>query len=325
MSEQRARRVIGVDLGGTKTLAVLADVDPVGVPVVIDRELRPSNAHSEAAVDSILGAVGALLDRSEQPVRSVGIGLAGFVDRDGMVRVAPNSPGVVGIDIAGAVRERFGLPVIIDNDANCAAVAAHRDAGPHCDDLVAVTLGTGIGGGIVLGGRLLRGANGFAGELGHMMVVADGLDCPCGLRGCWEQYASGSALGRLAREAAAAGDAPSVLELAGSVEAITGMHVTDLLADRVPDALALFERWAKYVALGVANVVVVLDPQVIVIGGGVSAHRDLLGELVVSWLDTSFPTVVKDRNIEIVITGAGPDTGAIGAAVLASYIKALEL
>lgn len=321
MSEQRARRVIGVDLGGTKTLGVLAAVEPVGTPEVIDRELRPSHAHSGQAVEGILEVVGSLLERSDEPVRSVGIGLAGFVDRAGTVHVAPNSPGVIGVDIGAAVRERFGLPVIIDNDANCAAVAAHRDAGPHCDDLVAVTLGTGIGGGIVLGGRLLRGANGFAGELGHMIVVADGLECPCGLRGCWERYASGNALGRMAREAAAAGDAPSVLEAAGSIEAITGMHVTELLAERAPDAVALFERWARFVALGVANVVVMLDPQVIVIGGGISAHRDLLGELVISWLDTSFPTVVKDRNLEIVITGAGPDTGALGAAVLASYIK----
>lgn len=317
--------MIGVDLGGTKTLGVLADVAPAGVPAVIDRELVPSAADTGAAVEGILGVIGSLLERSEEPVRAVGIGLAGFVDRNGIVHVAPNTPGVIGIDIAGAVHERFGLPVIIDNDANCAAVAAHRDAGPHCDDLVAVTLGTGIGGGVVLGGRLLRGANGFAGELGHMIVVADGRECPCGLRGCWERYASGSALGRMAREAAAAGEAPSVLELAGSVEAITGEHVTDLLAEpAAPDALALFERWAKFVALGVANVVVILDPQVIVIGGGVSTHSDLLGELVVSWLDTSFPTVVKDRNLEIVITGSGPDTGAIGAAVLASHIKALE-
>lgn len=315
-----SRRIIGVDIGGTKTLAVTADVPHRGQPEVVDRELRPSEASSEAVLDVVLESIGTLIDRSEEKVRGVGVGLAGFVDRSGVVRRAPNSPGLVGLDIVTLAQERFGLPVVVDNDVNCMAVAAHRDAGPHCEDLVAVALGTGIGGGIVLGGHLLRGANGFAGELGHMVVMPGGIECACGVRGCWERYASGSALGRIAREAAVEGRARSLLEAAGSVEAIRGEHVTMLVEHGDTDAEAIFAEWSGFVALGLANIILVLDPQVIVIGGGISEQGARLGELVVAALQADYPTAVEGRNIEIVITDSGPDTGAIGAAVLASHL-----
>ena len=308
--------VIGVDVGGTKTLALLVELAPGSPPQVVDRELVPSQAGSDKSVEQIEAAVGAVLERAAIRPVAIGVGLAGFVDRHGIVRTAPNSAGLVGVDVAAILERRFDLPSVVDNDANCVAVATHALAEPGAQSLVAVTLGTGIGGGLIIGHRLLRGANGFAGEPGHMVIEYDGLLCPCGQRGCWEVYASGSGLERLAREAVEAGRATSLLELAGSVDAVQGEHVTELLAAGDADALAIFERYAGYVAVGLANLLVLLDPEIIVIGGGVSRHGALLLELITREFDDGYPSAVVGRASRILVAPDGPDAGAIGAAVL---------
>lgn len=314
-------RYIGVDVGGTKTLSVLVELPPHGGrPNVLDRELLPSHAHTDEAMNMIVQSVTALMERDATVPAAIGVGLAGFVDRRGIVRQAPNTPGLVGVDVAGELGLRFDLPTLVDNDANCAAVAAHRIVTGGCESLVAVTLGTGIGGGVILDGKLLRGANGFAGEPGHMVIDPDGPLCPCGQRGCWETFASGTGLARLARSAAADGRAPNVLAAAGgSLDAIRGEHVTRLLDERDPGALEVFGTFAGYVALGVANLVMLLDPEAVVIGGGVSTHGDLLEQLVGAELDSRFAAAVRDRNVRIMVTPAGPETGAIGAAILGAY------
>jgi glucokinase len=207
--------VVGVDVGGTKTLALLVAVDADGTPVVVDREQVPSDANSPEVVGSIVDALGAVLARASTPVERVGVGLAGLVDLTGVVRRAPNSAGLNDVDVVGAVSAAVGLPVVTDNDANCVAVAARALLAPDAQHLVAVTLGTGIGGGLVVDGQLVRGAMGFAGEPGHMVVDRNGVPCPCGQRGCWERYASGTALGRLGREAAEAGRGTSLVAAAG--------------------------------------------------------------------------------------------------------------
>ncbi len=311
------QHVIGVDVGGTKTLALLIELSAEHPPEVLDRELVVSEADSIKAVDQIEAAVAALLSRADgRRPAAIGVGLAGFVDRVGVVRTAPNSAGLVGVDVATLLEERFDIPSVVDNDANCVAVATHALAEPGAQSLVAVTLGTGIGGGIIIGHRLLRGANGFAGEPGHMTIDMAGPRCACGQRGCWELYASGTGLERLARTAAAEGRAPAVLELAGSLDDVRGEHVTELLAHGDPGALEIFERYAGYVAVGIANLLVLLDPEVIVIGGGVSRHGALLLELVTRALDDDHPSAVKDRSSRILVAPDGPDAGAIGAAVL---------
>lgn len=307
---------IGVDVGGTKTLALLIELVDGAPPRVIDRELTSSEADSSGSVDQIDSVVGALIARAPSAPVSIGIGLAGFVDRLGVVRTAPNSAGLVGIDVATLIEERHGTPSVVDNDANCVAVATHALAEPGAQSLVAVTLGTGIGGGIIIGHQLLRGANGFAGEPGHMVIDLEGPLCPCGQRGCWEVYASGTGLERLARAAVLEGRSPSLLELAGSPEAIRGEHVTELLERGDPSALELFEEYAGYVAVGLANLLVLLDPEVIVIGGGVSRQGALLLELITRVLDSDFPSAVADRSSRILVAPDGPDAGAIGAAVL---------
>ena len=314
-------RYIGVDVGGTKTLAVLVELPADrGRPVVLDREMMPSLAASDRALEMIATSVAALVQRSATEPAAIGVGLAGFVDRRGIVRTAPNTPGLVGVDVAAELGRRFDVPAVVDNDANCVAVSAHRLLPDGVESLVAVTLGTGIGGGIVLDGRLLRGANGFAGEPGHMVVDPHGPICACGQRGCWETVASGTGLGRMAREAVAAGTAPAVLAAAGGdVAAVRGEHVTDLLDGRDPGAVEIFTEYAGYVALGVANLILLLDPDVVVLGGGVSAHADLLEELVGSELSRRFPTSVRERDVRVVVGPGGPESGALGAAILAAH------
>lgn len=316
-----APRYVGVDVGGTKIRALMVEHSQRGAPpTVLDRVEVPSAGDGEAMVAAIGESIGLLIRRHATVPAAIGVGLAGFVDRHGIVRRAPNTPGLVDVDVAGRLGARFDLPTMVDNDANCAAVAAHHLVAGDAESLVAITLGTGIGGGIVLDGRLLRGAHGFAGEPGHMVIDRDGPECACGQRGCWEVFASGTGLARLARIAADAGRAPSILDAAGgSLEDIRGEHVTAQLAAGASDAGAVFREFAGYVALGIANVVVLLDPDVVVIGGGMSAHGELLERMVDDELRDRFPSASSGRDVRIEVTPGGPDAGAIGAAILGAY------
>jgi glucokinase len=317
MSGQRL--VMGVDVGGTKTLAVVVALGAPGTrPEIVDREQVPSDAGSPEVVDAVVTAVRAVRDRVDGTVEALGIGLAGLVDRQGVARRAPNAAGLIDLDVVGRVGSAVGLRTVTDNDANCVAVAAHALVAPEARHLVAVTLGTGIGAGLVVDGRLLRGAEGFAGEPGHMVVDRDGIECPCGQRGCWERYASGSALGRMGREAATAGAAPSLVDAAGSAEAVTGEHVTALAAAGDIAAGEVLDAFADEVALGLANLMVVLDPEVVVVGGGVIAAGERLLDRVRSTLAATYPHAVDRRSVQIVGSPGGPEAGALGAALIAA-------
>jgi glucokinase len=206
------------------------------------------------------------------------------------------------------------------NDATCAAWAERTiGAAAGRDDVVLVTLGTGIGGGIVAGGRLLLGANGFAGEIGHMVVDPHGPRCPCGKRGCWERFGSGSGLGRLGREAAQAGQAHRVAELAGGdPEAVRGEHVTAAAAEGDEEAMAVMAQFGWWLALGLANLANVFDPQCFVVGGGLVAA----GAVLFDPLKTAFADLVEAVQyrppIDILPAELGERAGAIGAALLAA-------
>ena len=243
-----------------------------------------------------------------------------MVNRAGVLAFAPNLPGVVDLAVADGLRRRLpGTPVTVANDATCAAWAERAvGAGQGSDDLLLVTLGTGIGGGMVGGGRLLLGANGFAGEIGHMVVDPQGPRCPCGKRGCWERFASGSGLGRLGREAAQAGAAPEVVNLAGGdPESVRGEHVTRAAAGGDPDALVVIEQFAWWVALGLANLANIFDPECIVLGGGLVGS----GGLLLAPIRAAFAGLVEGvehrPGIRIVLARLGERAGAVGAGLLA--------
>jgi glucokinase len=217
------------------------------------------------------------------------------------------------------MRAALGVPVVVGNDATCATAAEHRvGAAKGARDVVLVTLGTGIGAGLVSGGEVQLGAAGFAGEPGHMIVDPGGPPCPCGRRGCWERMASGSGLGRLARDLAEAGQAERVVVLAGGdPESVRGEHVTTAAREGDPDALEVIRQFAWWVALGIANLVNVLDSELVLIGGGLVDAGDLL--LVPVREAFRGLVLAADHRPPVRIEAAllGSEAGAVGAALLA--------
>lgn len=302
----------GVDVGGTKCLGVLLADDGA----VVAEERRPTPRGAAAIVDAVCDVIGALGGRG--PVDRVGVGVPGLVDRSGTLRVAPNLAGVMNLDVKGQVEARCGLVVSVDNDATCAAWGERMaGAARGRDDVVLVTLGTGIGGGFVLGGRLYRGANGFAGEIGHVVVDPDGPPCVCGQRGCWERYGSGSGLARLAREAAVAGQAPGLVERAGGdPDRVRGEDVTVAAAAGDPGAVVVLDRFAWWLALGLANLANTFDPACFVIGGGLIEA----GDLILDPVRRHFVELVEAGEhrppVEILPAQLGDQAGAVGAALL---------
>jgi glucokinase len=305
---------VGVDVGGTKCLGVLLEDDGQ-----IAREHRiptPGGGSGPRLIDAVAEVAAEL--QSGQRV-AVGVGVPGLVDKDGVLRFAPNLRGVIELRVRAELEERLGVDVHVDNDATCAAWAERNvGAGRGRSHVILVTLGTGVGGGIIVDGRLVRGANGFAGEIGHMVVDVGGQPCPCGKRGCWERYASGSGLGRLAREAAHAGQVPRVVELAGGdPEAVRGEHVTAAAAAGDPNAKAVMDRFAWWVALGLANLANAFDTECFVLGGGlVEAGGLLLDPVRAAYLDL-VEAAEHRPTVEIAPAALGERAGAIGAALLA--------
>jgi glucokinase len=322
MSGPARRLVCGLDLGGTKLLGVVLDADDDGPPLIEHRVPTPRGP--DAVVEALV-AMGHDLDAKARdqlgaPVTAVGLGIAGLVDRSGTLRYSPNLPGVVDLNLADRLRDGLGVPATVDNDANCAVWGEHeRGAARGANHSLLVALGTGIGGGITVKGELLRGAHGFAGEPGHMVVDPDGPPCPCGRRGCWERFASGSGLGRLGREAAHAGSADRVVELAGGdPEDVKGEHVTQAAREGDEQAVAVFRQFAWWVALGIANLVNILDSEIVVIGGGlVEAGEILLEPVRASYRELVMGGPHRDE-VPIVEAQLGEQAGAIGAALLAA-------
>lgn len=305
------RRRVGIDVGGTKCLGVALD----DAGTVID-EQRLATPHGPAAIIDTLEQ----LARSLGASGSIGLGVPGLITRDGVVRASPNLVDINDFAVGRLLSARLGFEVHVDNDATCATAAEWQlGAARGATEFLMVTLGTGIGGGIVAGGALIRGANGFTGEIGHMVIDPNGPPCPCGRRGCWERLASGSGLGRAARQAAADGRAPVLLELAGGdVEAVRGEHVRVAAADGDPGALAVIDEFARWVAIGLVNLTNVLDPQVIVLGGGLASSGHLYHGPIQAWFEELLYAPMLRPHPRLVFAEHHELAGAIGAAVLGS-------
>jgi glucokinase len=310
--------VIGIDVGGTKSLAVL---HRGGTEVL--RVVRPTPSGSASLLDTIVELSMEIeegarrLGLSQQTIPDVGIGLPGLVTRSGTLRAAPNLIDVVELDAKKILEDRLRRRVWVDNDATCAAVAEWREgSGANCDDFLLVTIGTGIGAGIVANGRLLRGTNGFAGELGHMFVDPAGPPCPCGRSGCWERYASGSGLALLARRAVESGNGDDFVRHAGSIERIRGEDVAELASSGSTEALGVLDEFGRWIAIGLSNVVNVLDPERIVLGGGAARLGDLLLQPVRHWLEKILYASDHRPIPDVVIARFGESAGAIGAGML---------
>lgn len=313
-----AALAIGVDLGGTKIAAGVVDT---GGRILAEAQLPTPGKHRDPA--EIEGAIGTVVGqlRAGYDVTAVGVGAAGFVDAErSCVLFAPhlawrNEP------VRRTLSARLGLPVVVENDANAAAWAEHRfGAGRGESQLLVVTLGTGIGGGVVLDGTLQRGAHGLAGEFGHMLVQPGGHRCECGNRGCWEQYASGRALVREARELARSGS-PVTVDLVeragGDPEQLTGPLITAAAQAGDRAAVDLFAEIGEWLGLGLASLAAAYDPGTIVVGGGVSEA----GELLLGPARDAFARSLTGRGFRpeprVVTAELGNRAGLVGAADLA--------
>ncbi|WP_354639728.1 ROK family glucokinase [Kitasatospora camelliae] len=307
---------IGVDVGGTKIAAGVVDENGE----ILARTRVPTPADPQWAVDAIAQAVQELKEQYPD-VAGVGVGAPGFVDRNrSTVIFAPNIAWE-NEPLQQRIEELTGLGTVVENDANCAAWAEFRfGAAAEYEDMVLITVGTGIGGGIVLDGRLHRGRFGVAGEIGHLNMVPDGLLCGCGGRGCWEQYGSGRSLRRYGREKAAADPIAGkrMLELNdGVAETIRGIHITEAAEEGDPLALECYDELADWLGRGMADLAALFDPGVFVLGGGVSDSGALLLDPVARAFGTYLTGGAHRPRAEVVLASMGSAAGIAGAADLA--------
>ncbi len=308
---------IGIDVGGTKVLGGV--VDESGN--ILEKARRDTPRQGGSDLTKSIAEVALELMRNHK-VSAVGVSAAGFVSSDRKTMLAtPNIAGWNGVNLDAELTELIGIDVVIENDGNAAAWGeAVFGAGRGETHMLMLTVGTGIGSGIVVNGQLHRGAYGIAGEIGHMRVVPEGHLCGCGARGCFEQYASGSGLMRHVREAIAATPdiARNLLALGdGTIEGLKGHHVTE--AARAGDvvALAAFNTTAQWLGAGIASLSVILDPAIVVIGGGVVDAGEILLEPTRANMERKMPFSGKHPLPKLVAATLGNDAGLVGVADLA--------
>lgn len=304
---------IGIDVGGTKINAFRVARDGE----ILDRKNVPTPAEdAEAMLAHMVDLARAMLT---DDVLAIGVGAAGMVDAvDGILRFAPNLAWR-DLPIAARMREALGLPCQVDNDASMAAYGEYRfGAGRGYLHMLLVTVGTGIGGGIVSDGRLFRGAHGFASEIGHIIVEPQGPLCGCGNLGCWEQVAAGRAIDRLGREAARAHPDSGLVALAGGdPEKATGRLVTEAAQQGDDVAIAVLAEVGRRLGEGIAGLVNVLDPQIVVVGGGAIVAGDLLLDPTRAAFQQAVEGPEYRPRVPVVAAQLGNDAGAVGAAALA--------
>ena len=308
---------VGVDVGGTKVLGGV--VDASGKVLATSRRDTPREGGGELT-KTIAEVARELMQ--EHSITAVGVSAAGFVSSDRKTMLAtPNIADWNGVQLDVELTKLIGLPVVIENDANAAAWGeAKFGAGRNQAHMMMLTIGTGVGGGIVVNNELYRGAFGIAAEFGHLRVVPEGHLCGCGARGCFEQYASGSALRRHAREAISASPDLARNLLArgdGTIDGLTGQAITDAAREGDAVALAAFQTTAQYLGAGIASLAVLLDPSCVVIGGGVIDAGEILLAPTREAMKRYMPFAGKHPYPEIVAAELGNEAGLVGVADLA--------
>ena len=306
---------IGVDIGGTKIAAGVVDEEGT----ILDTSQVPTPPTPDGVIDAIADAVRGA--STEHPVDAVGIGAPGYVDdKRATVMFTPNLSWRHEA-LKDKVEQRIGLPVVIENDANAAAWGEYRfGVGTGHDDVICITIGTGLGGGAIISGRLYRGRYGVAAEFGHVRMVPDGLLCGCGSQGCWEQYASGKALVRYAYQRAVATPERAGVLLGlgdGTPDGIEGKHISEAAREGDPVAVDAFRELARWAGAGLADLASLFDPGAFIVGGGVSDE----GELVLEPIRKSYRRwLVGSRwrpHAEVLAAQLGNRAGMVGVADLA--------
>ncbi|HYN90422.1 MAG TPA: ROK family protein [Thermoleophilaceae bacterium] len=304
--------VLGVDVGGTKVAVAVVD----GVTATRSVERPTSTGSTEELLDGIEAAVRGVIEEAGEPA-AIGVGVPSQIEYEtGTVETSVNIP-LAGVPLRAELGRRFGVPVFVDNDANCAALAeAHMLGESH---LVMITLGTGVGGGVVIDGLTFRGAHGLGAELGHVTINPDGPPCPgnCPNRGCLEAYCSGQALERDATELAQDKPDSGLAGRIGPDGRVSGRELVAAADDGDPDALLLIENFARMLGVGIATFVNVFEPDRLAIGGGLSRASHLFLDRAVQEAGArALPALWK--RVTIALAQGGADAGVIGAGVLAA-------
>ena len=308
---------IGVDVGGTNVKVAL--VDKTGSIVYSDTVPTRAEMGYEYTISNIIKAISDVIKESKvakDAVEGIGFGFPGQIDCDnGIVRLAPNIPGWVDIPIADIVSKEFGVPVKVDNDVRCAALAElNYGAGKGTTNMICITVGTGIGSGLIVNGKLVRGASNAAGELGHIKLqMENGPLCGCGDQGCLEAFASGPAIVAMAEEYIKGGKSTKYRELAKNE--ITPYYVCEAAKQGDVVAKKIFEIIGTYIGTGLASVVNLLNPEKIVIGGGVADAGDFLFNPIKDALKKrTMP--IQGAAVQVVHAELGNSAGVIGASLL---------
>jgi glucokinase len=311
---------IGIDVGGTKVLGGV--VDGQGNILTTHREETPKSGGTDLT-QTVIGVIQELLAQyPEKEIAAVGISAAGFVSSDRQTMLAaPNIAGWNGVNLHNEIKKEILLPIVIENDANAAAWGeAKYGAGRGENDVMMLTIGTGIGGGLVNDGELYRGAFGVAGEFGHVRVVPNGIECGCGARGCFEQYASGSALKRYLKEEIESSPEKAeklLVRVGGKIENLKGDLIMAAARDGDPLALAAFNTTGEWLGAGIASIAMVIDPACVVIGGGVAEAGEILMRPTRAAIEKFMPFNEKHPSPKVFAAQLGNDAGLVGVADLA--------
>ncbi len=310
---------IGVDVGGTNVKIALVDKKgeikfPKTVPTRAEMGYEYTIGNIQQSIKDLISEAGI----EKNALEGIGFGFPGQIDCDkGIVRLAPNIPGWVNVPISEIMQKEFNVPVKVDNDVRCAALAElNYGAGVGCKNLICITVGTGIGSGLIINGKIVRGASNAAGEIGHIKLeMHDGLLCGCGDRGCLEAYASGPSIVAMAKEYVMGGKSAKFREIAGSIDAITPAIVAQAANEGDAVAKKIFEIMGEYIGIGLTSVVNLLNPEKIVIGGGVADAGDILLEPLRKTLK-SRTMPIQGGAVEVVPAQLGNTAGIIGSSLL---------
>lgn len=308
---------IGIDLGGTNISAGIADEN--GNILVKASTPTMNGRAAEDIIDDMSGLCSKLMEELKlevNDIESIGVGMPGTMDKKKGISIYANNLNFDNVNIVEEMRKRINLPCYIENDANCAAIGENVCGVAYgSKSLIYITIGTGVGAGIIINGKVFDGSFGGGGEAGHMVIVAEGEECTCGRKGCWEAYASASALRREGRIAAAKYPNSKIYDLVdGNIKLIDAKTVFDAadLGDEI--ALEIIDKYIKYLGIGLVNLVNIFQPEAIIIGGGVCAQGDKVIKPLIKILNEK--VYGKELKTKISIATLGNDAGIVGAAML---------
>lgn len=310
---------VGVDLGGTNIAVGVIDdnLKIIGKASVKTNCPRPA----EEIFDDISKAVDMAIENagvSKNDIKSVGIGTPGTVNKENGYIEFSNNLEFEQVPAKEMLEERIGKPVYLDNDANCAALGeAVAGCGKGAKNFVAVTLGTGVGSGIIIDGKIVNGSNFAGGEMGHMVICVDGLSCNCGRKGCWEQYASATALISQTKAAMLENKDSAMWNIVnGNIDAVNGRTSFDAMRAGDKTAIEVVNKYVHYVSVGITNIINALQPEFICVGGGIANEKDTLLNPVRTEVNKERYSRYSKKQCEIIAAELGNDAGIYGAALL---------